>query len=70
MVRDDDFLVLFNASPESLEWRIPAALGEHWELVLDTAAPIDELDPVELRGGDSFVRPERSLAVLLRRIDE
>ncbi|HEX7035360.1 MAG TPA: glycogen debranching protein GlgX [Pseudomonadales bacterium] len=69
VVRDDDFLLLFNASPESLEWQIPTTLGENLELVVDTAAPVDDENPVRLRGGETFTRPERSLAVLLRRID-
>ena len=39
-IRDDSFLLLFNASELDLEFAIPAPrYGEHWAKVLDTADP-------------------------------
>jgi isoamylase len=41
-VRDDSFLLLFNASETDLKFEIPPArYGEQWERVLDTAQPAE-----------------------------
>jgi isoamylase len=65
---DDSFLVLFNASFEDLELRLPSrSFGREWTLELSTAAP--ELDAGAQRFGAGALVPviARSL-VLLRRV--
>jgi len=66
-LRDEDFLILFNASEHTLEWQIPVSFGAAWELVLDTAAPLEPGDPSVLAAGEVLARPDRSLAVLIGR---
>ena len=66
-VYDDDFLILFSAAAEPLDWVIPAAFGDPWELVLDTAEHLDPGEPRVLKAGDVLARSDRSLAVLIRR---
>ncbi|HEY1640378.1 MAG TPA: glycogen debranching protein GlgX [Streptosporangiaceae bacterium] len=74
-VRDDSFLLLFNASEADLKFAVPAArYGEQWQRVLDTAAAEPSPDgpagdgaagpPV--RAGDTIEVGNRSLQVLRR----
>jgi isoamylase len=75
-VRDDSFLLLFNASEADLKFAIPAArYGEQWQRVLDTAASWDPVtdaasgDPAggaAARPGDTIEVCNRSLQVLRR----
>ena len=67
-IRDDSFLLLFNASPRELEFTLPLArYGEVWETVLDTARPPERFEDgaVAKAGGLVSVR-DRSLQVLRR----
>ena len=68
-IRDDSFLLLFNASPHELEFAVPPArYGDMWETVLDTARPAERFDdaPAVKAGGLVPVR-DRSVQVLRRR---
>jgi glycogen operon protein len=75
-VRDDSFLLLFNASEADLKFAIPAArYGEQWQRVLDTAsgadpvtgdAPADPGSGAVVRPGDTIEVLNRSLQVLRR----
>jgi len=65
-VVDDSFLLLFNASPEPIEWKIADHWGDAWEWMLDTAAGIPAEQPKSVVKG-SVVLTDRSV-VLLRRI--
>jgi isoamylase len=62
-VRDDSFLLLFNAHFEDISFRLPARrFATHWELVLSTGrAESDRLVP----GGNVAVE-SRSIAVFRR----
>jgi glycogen operon protein len=62
-VRDDSFLLLFNAHFEDITFRLPARrFGAHWEVVLTTGRfEGDRLVP----GADVLVET-RSIAVLRR----
>jgi isoamylase len=65
-VRDDSFLLLFNAHSESIAFRIPD-FGERWEVVLDTAtADPPEREPV--KAGQEIDVIDRGL-LLLRRLN-
>ena len=65
-IRDDSFLLLFNASPRELEFILPPArYGESWETVLDTARPAERFEDMTKAGELVPVR-DRSLQVLRR----
>jgi isoamylase len=67
-IRDDSFLLLFNASPRELEFTLPPArYGEMWETVLDTARPTEQLeDGAVAKAGGLVSVGDRSLQVLRR----
>jgi glycogen operon protein len=67
-VVDDSFLLLFNTSPEPIEWRIADKWGEAWGLALDTAAGIPTKQSTEVVRRH-IVLTDRSV-VLLRRVDD
>ena len=71
-VKDDSFMLLFNAGDKPTDFTIPSAWGERWSVVLDTAEVLPpSIDPaVEQRitkSGENFQAEARSL-VLLRRL--
>ena len=67
-VRDDSFLLLFNAHHEPLPFRLPpASHGELWQSVLDSAMPVFSDRPT-LKCGRRTVVDGRSLVVLKRAI--
>ena len=67
-IRDDSFLLLFNASPRELEFTLPpAGYGEVWETVLDTARPAEQFeDGAAAKVGGLIPVRGRSLQVLRR----
>jgi glycogen operon protein len=64
-VRDDSFLLLFNADSEGIDWQLPGQWGQWWEPVIETAD--------SQREGEVFAAPVsipvagRSVVVLQRR---
>ncbi|MFJ7158981.1 glycogen debranching protein GlgX [Streptomyces sp. NPDC101118] len=67
-ITDDSFLLLFNASPDELEFTLPAGHGAEWWLIVDTARE-DVMSPgtgPSLAAGDRVTLTGRSLAVLQR----
>lgn len=38
-IADDSFLLLFNASPKSLDFVVPVDHGRQWQVVVDTSLP-------------------------------
>lgn len=71
-MRDESFVVLFNAHYEPLEFVLPERFGEEWSVVLDTAdalpPSVDPLpDPRLVKANGSLKAESRSL-VLLRRL--
>jgi isoamylase len=66
-VRDDSFLLLFNAHHEPLTFTLPlASFGRTWHVVIDTDAGLDP-DSRILSAGESVELPDRSMWVLSRR---
>jgi len=67
-IRDDSFLLLFNASPRELEFSLPTArYGEVWETVLDTGRPAEQFeDGAAVKAGGLVPVRDRSLQVLRR----
>jgi isoamylase len=72
-VRDDSFLLLLNAHSDALTFRLPdATFGEHWEVVLDTAADLDvgagtAVGRESLKASEEIQVVDRAL-LLLRRL--
>ncbi len=67
-ISDDSFLLLFNASPEPLEFVVPVNHGRQWQVVVDTACPegVPEGEGPKVRAGDRLTLTDRSLTVLHR----
>jgi glycogen operon protein len=67
-IRDDSFLLLFNASELDLEFALPPPhYGVLWTKVLDTAVPVTPAQDVTIgKPGDLVAVPSRSLQVLRR----
>lgn len=67
-ISDDSFLLLFNASPEPLEFVVPVNHGRQWQVVVDTACPegVPEGEGPKVRAGGRLTLTDRSLAVLHR----
>ncbi|WP_110470672.1 glycogen debranching protein GlgX [Williamsia limnetica] len=64
VVRDDDFLMCFNAHYEPINFRVPTAFyAEEWAGVLDTANPVGD-SSVSARAETGLLVRERSLLVL------
>ena len=67
-IHDDSFLLMFNASPEPLEFLVPTGLGHEWQAVVETAAPEGARpgDGPKVKAGQRLTLPDRSLTVLQR----
>jgi isoamylase len=66
-IRDDSFLLFFNASEQDVEMVIPdERYGERWSREIDTAAPLLPGDQKIAKPGDRVVVPSRSLQVRRR----
>jgi isoamylase len=64
-IKDDDFLLLFNAHYESVPFLLPQFhQGEHWLLLLDTAPQGAHAPGERFTGGDRYGLQGRSLALL------
>jgi isoamylase len=64
-VRDESYLLLFNADADSIDWKLPSQWGQSWEAVFDTAEPDREGQPFD--GLGALPVAGRSAVVLLRR---
>jgi glycogen operon protein len=65
---DDSFLLMFNASPEPLDFVVPVNHGRQWQVVVDTSRA-DAVPPgtgPKVQAGDRLTLPDRSLTVLQR----
>jgi isoamylase len=68
---DDTFLVLLNASTETVACRIPAvAPAGHWEIVIDTGSDAEVEGSAGHAAGDTIDVAPRSLVLLLRGLAE
>jgi isoamylase len=71
-IRDDSFLLLFNASENDLKFAVPPTqYGEQWSRVLDTSAPPEPtpgavVGEATAKPGDTIEVSSRSLQVLRR----
>jgi isoamylase len=65
IVRDDSFLLMFNAHHEPLAFTVPPeSFGTGWRMAVNTAAPDARAD--DLKSGEQLQVAQRSLLVLLR----
>ena len=65
-IADDSFLLMFNASPEPLEFLVPVNHGRQWEVVVDTARADGVPPGQKVDGGARLTLVGRSLTVLKR----
>jgi glycogen operon protein len=65
-LRDDDFLMLFNAHHEDVRFVMPALQGDPWRAFLDTAFENGEPAATRYAPGETYALPGRSLALLIR----
>ncbi|WP_181957968.1 glycogen debranching protein GlgX [Nonomuraea mesophila] len=64
-IRDDSFLLLFNAHHDTIQFTIPKDYGEMWHTEIDTAMPIN-VGSRMCRAGEAVAVPGRSVRVLRR----
>jgi isoamylase len=65
-IRGDTLLVILHSHHLDIEWHLPRGWGEHWEVLIDTAAPrVQEPVPV-VDASDQLHVTARSLLVLRR----
>ena len=62
-VTDDDFILLFNAYHEPIEFLIPERVGPRWKAVADTADPLGFLERTA-KGGSRLEVEARSVVVM------
>ncbi|WKB52927.1 glycogen debranching protein GlgX [Eleftheria terrae] len=65
-IRDDDFLLLFNAYHDDIPFVVPAVEGAAWQALLDTTFESGEPPPQRLEAGERYELRGRSVAVLIR----
>jgi isoamylase len=66
-VRDDSFLMLFNASENDLKFAVPPPrYGEQWSRVFDTSMTLESVTDTAARPGDTIEVRSRSVQVLRR----
>ena len=66
-LRDDSFLLIFNAHHEPLPFTTPPVqFGDKWRIVVDTTSERGDRDGIVKRASESFEVPARSLLVLSR----
>ncbi len=63
---DDDFLLLFNAGGEDVEFTLPASAGEPWQVLMDTAQPSGIAGAGGVAPGGAVRLQARSLVLLTR----
>jgi len=67
LVRDDSFLLLFNAHHEPLTFTMPASsFGRVWHVLIDTADGL-QMQPRVLSATEMITVPDRTILVLSRR---
>jgi isoamylase len=67
-ISDDSFLLMFNASPKTLEFVVPVNHGRQWQVVVDTARPtgLERGTGAKVEAGDRLSLVDRSMMVLQR----
>lgn len=65
---DDTFLVVMNASGETIDYTLPAmALTDPWETVLDTSRPDEGHGAMTMKSGEAYTVAPHSLLLCVRR---
>ncbi len=65
-LRDDDFLILFNAHHDDLDFVIPTIPGDAWLALIDTAFDTGVAERAHHAAGERYRLRGRSLALLTR----
>lgn len=69
-ITDDDFLVLFNAHHDDIDFVLPDLPGASWNAVLDTSVETGEAPVQAFAAGETYGLRARSLALLTRVLAE
>lgn len=69
-ISDDSFLLMFNASAETLEFAVPVDHGSQWRVVVDTSRPegVPPGDGPKVDAGERVTMIGRSMTVLIRQV--
>ncbi|MFD5892964.1 MULTISPECIES: glycogen debranching protein GlgX [unclassified Streptomyces] len=69
-IADDSFLLMFNASAETLEFAVPVNHGSQWRIVVDTSRPegVPPGDGPKVDAAERITMIGRSLTVLMRSV--
>ncbi|GGJ84855.1 glycogen operon protein GlgX homolog [Streptomyces camponoticapitis] len=69
-ISDDSFLLMFNASAETLEFAVPVDHGSQWRIVVDTSRPegVPPGDGPKVDAGERITMIGRSMTVLMRSV--
>ncbi|MFF2186934.1 glycogen debranching protein GlgX [Streptomyces sp. NPDC058155] len=69
-ISDDSFLLMFNASAETLEFAVPVNHGSQWRIVVDTSRPegVPPGDGPKVDAAERITMIGRSLTVLMRSV--
>jgi len=66
VLRDDDFLLLFNGHHDAVSFVLPSLGNGPWHLVFDTVGEHPEVRPQAFGGGQAYELEGRAMAVLTR----
>ncbi|MFD3484106.1 glycogen debranching protein GlgX [Streptomyces sp. NPDC058665] len=69
-ISDDSFLLMFNASAQTLEFAVPVDHGSQWRIVVDTSRPegVPPGDGPKVDAGERITMIGRSMTVLMRSV--
>ncbi|MFD3525527.1 glycogen debranching protein GlgX [Streptomyces sp. NPDC058653] len=69
-ITDDSFLLMFNASAQTLEFTVPVDHGSQWRIVVDTSRPegVPPGDGPKVDAGERITMIGRSMTVLMRSV--
>ncbi len=67
-IKDDTFLLLFNASPDAVTFKLPGQEGQKWETIINTRDEAGFVQPgTVVPAGEAMELVDRSFALLCRR---
>ena len=65
-IEDENFLILFNAHAESVEFKLPVrGAGAGWRPLIDTNRPENGMEEESIDGGGAYVLAARSVALFI-----
>ena len=65
-IAGDSLLILLHAGASDIDWKLPTGWGDHWEVLVDSAAPDEQSGTRTFEGGAAVRVQARSVLVLRR----